>query len=239
MMKTAHTFKMTLLALIVLFCGNAYGGNAVVASGEASEEMLDAGLNLASASANLSSASLYLGGTVAITLGKPVAELILNSAEVSMDSVSFSAEVLADGLVTTAQLSKKLASAGVELSADAAMVAAHATQAGVAISAETAAIFLNQAVNIAAASGRLSGEVAEFTDALASAGVELSADSAQLVANAAKAGIELSEDTARNIVAACLEISNECINAAVVTERYLLMTLEEANIYYARPPLPL
>jgi hypothetical protein len=229
MKKTIQAIKIIIFSLIVLTHGSAHSRNAVVASGEASEEMVGAVLNLASASANLSAAGLYLGGSVAIAVGKPIAEVVLRGAEVSMDSVSFSADVLADGLITTAQLSRKLAGAGVELSADAVMLSAQATKAGIAISADTAALFLNQAVNIAAASGRLSGEVAGFTAALASAGVELSIDSAKLVANAAKSGIKLSEETAEKIIAACLKISNDCINTAVITERYLLMTLEEAN----------
>ncbi len=229
MKEKVKAIKIVVFFLIVLIHGSAYSRNAVVTSGEASEEMVGSVLNLASASANLSAASLYLGGSVAIAVGKPVAEVILRSAEISMDSVAFSGEVLTDGLITTAQLSRKLASAGVELSADAVVFSAQATKAGIAISAETAALFLHQAVNIAAASGRLSGEVAGLTAALVSAGVDLSVDSAKLAANAAKAGIKLSEETAGKIITACLKISADCINTAVITERYLLMTLEEAN----------
>ena len=229
MTKTVRAINMMISFLIVFVNGNAYSRNAVVASGDASEEMVGAVLNLASASANLSAAGLYLGGSVAIAVGKPVAEVVLQGAEFSMDSVSFSAEVLADGLITTVQLSRKISSAGIELSADAIALSEKATKAGIAISEDTAALFLNQAINIAAASGRLSGEVAGLTAALTSAGVELSIDSAKLVVNAAKAGVKLSEETADQIIAACLKISTDCINAAVITERYLLITLEEAN----------
>lgn len=229
MMTPTKTCRLTLFVLIVLFCSNAYGNNAVTVSGDASQEVVGAAINLASASSHFSAASLYLGGSVVIAVGKPVAGVVLQSAEVSMDTVAFSAEVLTDGLITTVQLSKQLAGAGIELSADAALLAAQATLAGIDISTDTAALFLHQAVNIAAASGKLSGEVATLTGALAAAGVELSVDSAILVANAAKAGIEVSEESAKQLIAACLAISQECIDAAVITERYLVMTLEEAN----------
>jgi hypothetical protein len=227
--KTFYTIHIILLALIVSFATAAHGSNAVVASGEATEASVEAAVNLLSASANLSAAGLELGGSIAIEIGRPVAEIVLTSAEVSMESVAFSTEVLVDGLVTTAMLSNELAHAGIALTVDAVQLAALATGAGIAMSADTAGLFLHQAVNIAAASGRLSGEVAELAVTLAAAGVELSVDSARLVADAAVQGVAISEEAAKNIIAASLTIANECINAAVVTERYILMTLEEAN----------
>jgi hypothetical protein len=219
-----------LLSAIVLFSTSpTYAGNAVIASGEASEDMFDATFNLASASGNLSAASLHLSGDVAITMGKPIANIIINSAEISGDMVVFSAVVMVDGLVTTGKLSADLSRAGIQFSADSAALVAHAGMAGINISTDTAGIFLTQAVNIAAASGRLSGEVGELAIVLAAAGVDLSADSAVMVANAGKGGIQLSEDAAERLIAASLAIAAEAIEDAKITERYVLMTLEEAN----------
>lgn len=229
MKKTFHTIHIISLALIVSFSTVAYGKNALIASGEASEASVEAAINLLSASVDFSAASLELGGSIAIELGKPLANIVLTSAEVSMESVAFSTEVLADGIVTTTMLSSKLANAGIDLSVDAVQLAASATAAGIAMSAETAELFLHQAVNIAAASGRLSGEVAGLTIALAAAGVELSVDSAKLVVDAAAKGVTISEEAAKKIITGSLSIAKECIAAAVVTERYILMTLEEAN----------
>lgn len=225
--KAIQTILMAFL--IIASFNQAFAKNAVVASGEASEESVDSMINLASASANLSGAGLDLGGNVVIAVGKPIAKVVLQSAEVSMDAVSFSTEVLLDGLVTTAQLSQELTRAGVELSSDATTLALHAANVGIHMSTETATLFLNQAVNIAAASGRLSSETAALAAALVSAGVDLSIDTAKLIADAAKAGIQISEEAAKNLISACLEISAQCIKSAVVAERYLLMTLEEAN----------
>ncbi|MCI5161849.1 MAG: hypothetical protein D3917_07465 [Candidatus Electrothrix sp. AX5] len=229
MVQKRHTLHIILIALIVSFSTVAHGKNAIVASGEASKASVEAAINILSASADLSAAGLELGGNIAIELGKPLANIVLTSAEVSMESVAFSTEVLADGFVTTAMLSNELAHAGIDLSVDAAQLAASATAAGITMSAETAGLFLHQAVNIAAASGRLSGEVAKLSVALAAAGVELSVDSAKLVADAAAKGVTISEEAAKNIITASLSIAKECIAAAVVTERYILMTLEEAN----------
>ncbi len=224
------TIKATLIALLIMAPFNhAFANNAVVASGEASEELVDSMINLASASANLSGAGLYLGGSVAIAIGKPIADVVLQSAEVSMDTISFSTEVLLDGIVTTAQLSQELAHAGVEMSTDVAAFVLHAANAGIHMSTETATLFLNQAVNIAVASGRLSGETATLAAALVSAGVDLSIDVTKLTADAAKAGIQISEEAAKNLITACFKISAQCIEATILAERYLLMTLEEAN----------
>jgi hypothetical protein len=228
-MTTQKMIRTILLVFILICSGNAHGGNAVVASGEASEESVEAVMHLASATANLSAAGLYLGGTVVIELGRPIANVVLESAEISMDAVAFSADVLAEGLITTAKLSSDLTRAGVAFSRDASLLAAHATAAGIYISAETAGVFLDQAVNIVAASGRLSGETAELVVALSKAGVKFSADSMQLVANAAEKGVKISEETAGRLIAASLDIANECMEDAVVTERYMLMTLKEAN----------
>ncbi len=202
MVKKRHTLNIILIAFIILFSTAAHGRNAVVASGEASEASVEAAINLLSASADLSAAGLELGGSIAIELGKPLANIVLTSAEVSMESVAFSTEVLADGFVTTAMLSSELAHAGIDLSVDAVQLVASATAAGIAMSTETAGLFLHQAVNIAAASGRLSGEVATLSVALAAAGVDLSVDSAKLVADAAAKGVAISEEAAKNIITA-------------------------------------
>lgn len=229
-MNKAKRIRLSLMAAAVLFCTtSAYAGNTVIASGEASEDMAEAVLHLASASGNLSVASLNLSGDVAVTLGKPVANIILHSAEISGDVVAFSAAVLVDGLVTTGQLSADLSRAGIQFSADSATLAADAGRAGISISIHTAEVFLTQAVNIAVASGRLSGEIGELATVLSAAGIDLSADSAKIVADAGKNGIQLSEDAAEKLVAASLEIAAECIENAKITERYALMTLEEAN----------
>ncbi|MCW5213362.1 hypothetical protein VU04_10690, partial [Desulfobulbus sp. TB] len=138
MTKKLHTLHVILIAFIVSFSSTAHGRNAIVASGEASEASVEAAINLLSASVDLSAASLELGGSIAIELGKPLANIVLTSAEVSMESVAFSTEVLADGVVTTAMLSSELAHAGIDLSVDAGQLAASATAAGIAMSAETA-----------------------------------------------------------------------------------------------------
>jgi hypothetical protein len=228
-MARISQIKSLFVAALLLCSTSSYAGNAGVASGEASEDMLDAVVHLASASGNLSSAGVQLSGDVAITIGESVADVILNAAEVSGDAVVFSSAVLADGLMTTAQLSSELTLAGVSFSADTAVFVANAGHAGIHISADTAGIFLTQAVNITAASGRLSGEAAELAVALAAAGVEFSADSTILIANAGVAGIHISEEAAERFIAASLDIASECIDSAIITERYLIMTLEEAN----------
>jgi len=154
---------------------------------------------------------------------------VLETVRISGASLAFSADVLADGLKTTAEMSAELTLAGVEFSADTTVFIARAASAGIHLSADTAEIFLTQAVNIAAASGRLSGESAKLAAAMAKAGVELSADAAILVANAGRAGIHISEETARRFIAASLDIADECIQSTVIAERYVVMTLAEAN----------
>jgi VCBS repeat-containing protein len=141
----------------------------------------------------------------------------------------FSTDVLTEGLVTTGKLSADLTKAGVNFSADSAVFVASAALSGIYISTDTAELFLSQAVNIAAASGRLSGEAAELAVTLAAAGVEISADSTVLIANAGRAGIELSEDAAQAFIDSSLAIAAECIESAKITERYVLMTVAEAN----------
>lgn len=228
-MNMRKHIRLLVVAAVLFYTTSVNAGNAVVASGEASEDMAEAVLHLASASGNLSAASLYLSGDVAITLGKPVAGIILRTAEISGETIVFSGSVLVAGLVTTGQLSADLTQAGIEFSADSATLAADAARAGINISSDTAELFLSQAVNIAAASGRLSGEVGELAVVLVAAGVDLSADSAKIVADAAKAGIQVSEDSANKLVAASLAIAAECIENTKITERYVVMTLEEAN----------
>ncbi|MCI5167273.1 MAG: hypothetical protein D3903_14560, partial [Candidatus Electrothrix sp. GM3_4] len=95
MTKRMRTLHIILLTLIVSFSSTAHSKNAIVASGEASDASVEAAINLLSASADLSAASLELGGNIAIELGKPLANIVLTSAEVSMESVAFSTEVLA------------------------------------------------------------------------------------------------------------------------------------------------
>ena len=219
-----------LIATGIFFCSApAFAGSPMTASGEASEDMIESTVCLASASAPLSGASVYLSGSAVITAGHAVPTTVLDAAEVSGDAVVFSGEVLVDGLTTTAMLSRDLTLAGVDFSADSARLVADAAGAGIHLSVDTAELFLDQAAQIAAASGRLSGETAELAVSLAIAGVTISADSTRLVADAAAAGIEISEDAAENLITASLAIAAECIETAVITERYVLMTLEEAN----------
>lgn len=228
-MKIKNALCSFIAGSLLLCSVHSYAGNSVVASGEASEDLSGAAVHLVSASANLSSASLYLSSGVAISLGCSISTTIINGADISGDAVVFSADVLADGLMTTARLSKNLTMAGIQFSGDATLLAAQAAGKGIYISTETAAVFLNQAVNIVAASGRLSGETAELAVLLTAAGVELSADSAILVANAGKKGIYLSADAADNFIANSLHIASECIDSAVIAERYIIMTAKEAN----------
>lgn len=219
-----------IVAAAMIFCASAsFAGNAVIASGDASEDLAEAAVHLVSASGRLSAASLYLSGDVSIGLGRALGETVLSAAEISGEAVVFSAEVLAEGLITTAHLSSQLVQAGVHLSVDSALLVSRAAAAGIHISVDTAELFLDQAVTIAVASGRLSGEAADLALSLAAAGVEVSADTAVLIANAGKAGIELSEEAATGFITASLDIAAECIATAVITERYLVMTLEEAN----------
>ncbi len=228
-MNVTKKIKLLIITLLLFCTTSSHAGNSFIASGEASEGMSEAALHLASASATLSGASLHLSGEVAIALGKPVAETILQAAAISGDAVIFSSSVLAQGLVTTAQLSSDLTHAGIEFSTDAALLVASAAHAGIHISIDTAELFLSQAVNIAAASGRLSGEAAELALALGAAGVELSADSVKIVAAAGKAGLAISTEAAEQLISASLVIAAGCIERAVIAEHYVLMTLEEAN----------
>ncbi len=228
-MSITGKIKNLLAAAVILCSGSAYAGNAVIASGEASEDMAESVIHLASASANLSGASLNLSGEVAIALGRPLADVVVRSAEISSDALIFSAASLSAGILTTAHLSSQLTSAGIQFSADSATLSADAAQAGIYLSVDTAEFFLDQAVSVAAASGRLSGEVAELTVALSAAGVELSADSVRLIANAGNAGIHLSGEMADAIISASLAVASECIEKAVFVERYVLMTLKDAN----------
>ncbi len=228
-MNIIKKIKLLVLTLVLICTTNSYAGNTFIASGEASEEMSEAALQLASASTNLSGASIQLSGDVALTLGRPVAEAILHTAAFSGGAVMFSGSVLADGIVSTARFSSDLTQAGITLSSDAALLAASAAHAGMHISIDTAELFLSQAVNIAAASGRLSGEAAVLAVLLGAAGVELSADSASLVAAAGQAGMTVSQEAAEGLISASLAIAADCIENAVIAEKYILMTLEEAN----------
>lgn len=214
---------------VLLFSLPAFATNSAVASGEASEDMAEAAVHLASATANLSAATMQLGADTAISLGKPVAKTILRGAEISGDTILLTGNILKDGLISTAELSADLAAAGVELSSDTAAVVTGATLAGIYLSTETAARFLDQAIEITAASGRLSGEAAELALELTAAGVEMSADSAVLVANAGKKGIKLSEEAAQDFIDKSFAIAADCIEAAQITERYVIMTAAEAN----------
>ena len=229
MIKSTRILQTILLTLTLSLPATVHSANGVIASGEASEESVEAAIHLISATTDLSAAGLVLGSNLAIELGRPIANVLLTSAEISMDSVAFSSDVLADGLITTAMLSSELAHAGIALSADAVQLAALSTKAGMALSAETAALFLNQAVNIAATSGRLSGELAVLATTLTRAGVMLSLDSAKLISDAAASGIVLSVETAAQLINGCLQIADQCIQAAVLAERYMIMTLAEAN----------
>lgn len=228
-MKIKKMIATMALFLSLSVAGTVQATNSFVASGDASGEMSQSLVNLTSASGDLSVAAIHLGGDIVIGLGRPVAQVVRQAAEISSDSLAFSAEVLADGLITTTQLSSELALAGVEFSADAATLVTQASAKGIHISADTAELFLDQAVQIAAASGRLSEESVELVFALGAVGVELSADSVQLAANASRAGLQISEETASGLISACLEVAAESIEATVITERYILMTLEEAN----------
>ncbi len=228
------SFRKTVCNIVAASCillcvSPAFAGNSVVASGEASEEMVEAALSLVSATANLSAASVQLSADTAITLGKPVARTILRGAEISGDTIILTGDILKEGLISTARLSADLTTAGIEFSADTAALVTGAAIAGIYISTETAGYFLDQAVNIAAASGRLSGEAAELALELTAAGVEMSADSAILVANAGKKGVKLSEEAAANFIDKSLSIAAECIEAAQITERYVIMTAAEAS----------
>ncbi len=221
---------LSIAAASMLFCGTpSYAGNAVVVSGEASEEMSEAAVQLVSASANLSGAGIALSGAAGISVGHALSETVLSAAEISGDTVAFSSAVLVAGMLTTAQLSRDLVSAGIIYSSSAALLAGNAVAVGIHMSVETAGLFLDQAVNIAAASGRLSGEVGELALVLAGNGVVISADSVILVANAVAKGVDVSQEQAERFIAKSLAIAAECIEAAVITERYLVMTLEEAN----------
>ncbi len=222
-------YKFIAASCVLLSTLPAFAGNSAVASGEASEEMVEAVIHLASATANLSAASMQLSADTVITLGQPVATAILRGAEISGDTIVLTGNILKEGLISTAQLSADLTTAGIEFSADTAALVAGASLAGIYLSTETAVYFLDQAVNIAAASGRLSGEAAELALELTAAGVEISADSAILVANAGKKGIEISEEAATNFIDQSLAIAAECIEAAQITERYVIMTAAEAN----------
>lgn len=228
-MKLINTLHSAIVAALLLCTPPCFAGNFAGASEDASADMSGSSLMLSSAAVYLSGASIYLSADAVITLGKPVATTILDAAEVSGDAVSFSADVLTEGLVSTGKLSSDLTLAGVELSADSAAFVASAALAGIYISTDTAEVFLSQAVNIAAASGRLSGEAAELAVTLGAAGVEISADSAVLVKNAGKAGIHISEGAAQAFIDNSLNIAAECIESAKVTERYVLMTVSEAN----------
>lgn len=229
-MSIKNTFR-SLVTASCLFLATApcFAGNAVIASGEASEDLAEAAMHLTSATAGLSCASIYLSADTAITLGKPVAMTVLRSAEISGEAIEFAGDVLEEGLVSTARLSADLATAGVEFSADTTAFVAGAALAGIYISTDTAEFFLTQAVEIAAASGRLSGEAAELALTLTSAGVEMSANSVVLVANAGKKGIEISEEAAVAFIDSSLLIAADCIERAKITERYVLMTAAEAN----------
>lgn len=228
-MKILNRFRSAVAATLLLCGSPCFAGSFVGASEDASADMAGSALMLTSAAACLSGASVYLSADAVVTLGTPVARSIMSAAEISGDAVSFSADVLAEGLITTAKLSADLTTAGVYFSGDSAAFAARAALAGIHISTDTAELFLAQAVNIAAASGRLSGEAAELAVTLTAAGVEFSADSAVLVANAGKAGIHLSEEAAESFINNSLAIAADCIEAAQLTERYVLMTVAEAN----------
>ncbi len=228
-MKLRKSALSLFAASIVLCSTSVHAGNAVVASGEASEEVFDASVQLVSAGGHLSGAGLNLSGAAGITVGHALSETALSAVSITGQTVAFSSGVLAAGLLTTAQLSSNLTQAGVLLSTDAVVLAACAAGAGINMSVETAQLFLDQAVNIAAASGRLSGEVGDLALLLTHKGVVLSADSAILIANAAAQGVEVSQEQARKIIAASLAIASDCIQKAVIAERYIVMTLEEAN----------
>ena len=228
-MKLLNTFRSAVAATLLLCTTPCFAGSFVGASEDASTDMAGSALMLTSAAACLSGASVYLSADAVITLGTPIANTILDAAEVSGDAVVFSTDVLTDGLVTTGQLSADLTKAGVDFSADSAVFVASAALSGIYISTDTAELFLSQAVNVAAASGRLSGEAAELAVTLAAAGVTISADSTILIANAGKAGIHLSEDAAQSFIDSSLAIAAECIESVKITERYVLMTVAEAN----------
>lgn len=229
-MSIKNTFRSLVTASCILLCTSpVFAGNSFTASGDASEDMAEAAIHLASATGHLSCASMYLSADTAITLGRPVAHTVVKGAELSGDVISFAGDVLQEGLVSTARLSADLTMAGVKFSADTTAFVAGAALAGIYISAETADYFLGQAVNIAAASGRLSGEAAELALTLSAAGVEMSADSAILVANAGKKGIAISEEAAETFIDNSLKIAADCIEAAHITERYVIMTTVEAN----------
>ncbi|BHH85500.1 hypothetical protein [Desulforhopalus sp. 52FAK] len=228
-MKLLNTFRAAVAATLLLCTTPCFAGSFGGASEDASADISGSALMLTSAAACLSGASVYLSADAVITLGTPIAHTIIDAAEVSGDAVVFSSDVLTEGLVTTGQLSADLTRAGVDFSADSAVFVASAALSGIYISTDTAELFLSQAVNIAAASGRLSGEAAELAVTLAAAGVEISADSTVLIANAGKAGIHLSEDAAQSFIDSSLAIAAECIESAQITERYVLMTVAEAN----------
>ena len=228
-MKLLNTFRAAVAATLLLCTTPCFAGNFGGASEDASSDISGSALMLTSAAACLSGASVYLSADAVITLGTPIADTIIDAAEVSGDAVVFSSDVLTEGLVTTGQLSADLTRAGVDFSADSAAFVATAALSGIYISTDTAELFLSQAVNIAAASGRLSGDAAELAVTLAAAGVEISADSTVLIANAGKAGIYLSEDAAQSFIDHSLAIAAECIESAKITERYVLMTMAEAN----------
>ncbi len=228
------SFRKTLGNFVVASCvlfsvSPVFAGNSVVESGEASEEMAEAVVRLAAATGNLSAASMQLSADTAIALGRPVAKAILRGAEISGDTIILTGDILKEGLISTAKLSADLTLAGVEFSTDTAALVTGAALAGIYISTETAEFFLDQAVDIAAASGRLSGEAAELALELTAAGVEMSADSAILVANAGKKGVAISEEAAKDFIDKSLAIAAECIEAAQITERYVIMTAAEAN----------
>jgi len=228
-MKLLNTFRSAVAATLLLCTTPCFAGSFVGASEDASADMAGSALMLTSAAACLSGASVYLSADAVITLGTPIASTIIDAAEISGDTVAFSADVLTEGLVTTGKLSSDLTRAGVNFSADSAAFVATAALSGVYISTDTAELFLTQAVNIAAASGRLSGEAAELAVTLAAAGVEISADSTVLITNAGKAGVHLSEEAAQAFIDSSLAIAAECIESAQITERYVLMTVAEAN----------
>ena len=85
MSHTISTMRILLLAFcLALPTTGKCSAEAVFASGEASVELL-------SATGGLSVATLELGSSVVITLGQPIAEIVVTSAAISADTVAFSA----------------------------------------------------------------------------------------------------------------------------------------------------